>query len=145
MTSNAPVPSGLWRRAWSRVWVGLDKQQSMVDRGHGGQGSNDTLVGPGPRIRQEHISASRIPMAPVWNGVAPAAAPLGTQAPRCQAQREPQTHGTSQDRSSVLRMGKTSVTNLNVQVRSTGKTIKHVIGELCEDYHHGHLWSPHCT
>lgn len=97
MTSNAPVPSGLWRRAWSRVWVGLDKQQSMVDRGHGGQGSNDTLVGPGPRIRQEHISASRIPMAPVWNGVAPAAAPLGTQAPRCQAQREPQTHGTSQD------------------------------------------------
>lgn len=29
------------------------------------------------------------------------------------------------------------------RVRSTSKTVKHAIGELCQNHHHGHLWSPH--
>lgn len=40
-------------------------------------------------------------------------------------------------------LGKLHLQNSSVQVRLTSKTVKHVIGELCENYHHGDLWSPH--
>ena len=40
-------------------------------------------------------------------------------------------------------LGKLHLQNSNVQVRLTSMTVKHVIGELCENYHHGDLRSPH--